>query len=118
MSQITVIVKKPGEAAYVTQIDNGLEGMQEVVGGDIELMAGDVVGLPEIVDVWFNEEGKLESLPPNLNLVCEGQLFDILVGTAFFTSHDGQGETLSLPEPFHRDVFAFCQTHAWKDATS
>jgi len=118
MSQITVIVKHPGEAAFVTQIDKGLKAMQDVVGGNIELMAGDVVGLPRLVDIWFNEEGKLIGLAENLNLVCEGRLFDILVGTAFFASHDDEGETLSPPEPFHRDVFAFCQTHAWKDVTS
>jgi hypothetical protein len=114
MKKITVIIKKPNEPAVVAQIGKSLKHMQAVVGGNIELMAGDVVGLPRAVDIWFNEEGKLESLPPNLNLVCEGQRFDVLVGTAFFTSHNQAGDTLSLPEAFHKSVFDFCEANAWR----
>lgn len=112
--QITVIIKKPGEEATVETVASGLKSMQAIVGGSIELMHGDVVGLSRLVDVWFNEEGKLESLPPNLNLVCEGQRFDVLVGTAFFTSHNDKGDTLSLPAMFHQEVLTFCKEHAWR----
>ena len=111
--QITVIIKKPGEDAFVTKIDKGLKAMQEIVGGPIELMHGDVVGLPPIVDVWFNEEGKLEGLPPNLNLICEGERFDVLVGPAFFTTHN-EGETVELHKEYHQEVLDFCQANVWR----
>lgn len=114
MTKITVIIKKPGEDAYVAEVDKGLKSMQAIVGGSIELMAGDVVGLPRAVDVWFNEEGKLESLPPNLKLVCNGELFDILVGPAFFTCHNNQGDTLSLDEAFHDQVLKFTKEFEWR----
>ena len=112
--EIIVIFKRPAEEAYVTSIRKGLKPMQSLVGGSIEMMRGEVVGLSPIIDVWFNEEGKLESLPPNLNLVCEGERFDVLVGPAFFTTHNSQGDTLELPKEFHEEVFKFCKEHAWR----
>ena len=110
--QITVIIKKPGEDAYVDKIESSLASMQAVVGGMIELLGGQVVGLSPIIDIWFNEEGKLMQLEPNLGLVCRGRLFDVLVGTAFFTTHDEDGGTTSLPPEFHKEVFKFCDRHA------
>jgi hypothetical protein len=88
--------------------------MQSLVEGNIELMAGDVVGLNPLVDIWFNEEGKLSGMEPNLNLVHEGERFDVLVGPAFFTSHSKEGETLELPRELHDQVFAFCREYAWR----
>lgn len=112
--KLTIIVKKPGEPAVVAQIDKGLKHMQAIVGGNIERMDGDVVGLPRAVDVWFNEEGKLIELEPNLNLVHRGERFDVLVGPAFFTSHNKEGDTLSLPEELHKQVFDFCEANVWR----
>ena len=112
--EIIVIYKRPGEDAYVTSIRKGLKPMQSLVDGSIEMMAGRVVGLSPIIDVWFNEEGKLHNMEPNLNLVCEGERFDILVGPAFFTAHNKKGETLELPKEFHEEVFAFCKEHKWR----
>lgn len=112
--EIVVIFKRPGEDAYVTSIRKGLKPMQALVEGSIELMHGGVVGLSPAIDVWFNEEGKLESLAPNLNLVCEGERFDVLVGPAFFTTHNGKGDTCELPQELHAEVFAFCKEYAWR----
>ena len=104
---ITIIVKPPGAAPTTQQIDPGLAAMQAVVEGPIEMMTGAAVGLPVAVDVWFNEEGKNLGLPANLGLRHEGALWDVIVGTAFFASHDAKGNTTSLSEAHHAAVHAF-----------
>lgn len=62
--RIMVMVKKPGEAAYVEPMfENTLEAFQKAVGGYIETytLAKDIV-------LVCNEEGKLIGLPYNLTI--------------------------------------------------
>jgi len=112
---ITIIVKPPGAAPTTQQIDPGLAAMQAVVGGPIELMAGSAVGLSDAIDIWFNEEGKLEQLSANLGLTHDGQLWDVIVGTVFFAGHDAKGNATSL-DPVHYDaVHAFIKASEMHD---
>lgn len=69
-----VVIKKVGEQAQVTEIENTLEALQGIVGGYIEVVAvgGEVLMI-------CNEEGKLNGLEYNFKL---GN--DFIVGNVLF----------------------------------
>ena len=71
----TVIVPVDGEA-YVTEIPNTLENMQELVGGYIQ-----TARLTLGIDIVCNEEGHIMGLPENRN-------FPAIVGTFFLIRND------------------------------
>lgn len=85
-----ILVKKVGGELEPGEFD-GLEDMQKIVGGHIEC-----VQLPHDIDLWLNEEGKLEGLPANIALFHNGEVVDIIVGDVFFASHDDEGDSTSL----------------------
>jgi len=58
--QIKVVVAKVGEPAEVIETDNGLEAMQEIVGGLIEPLR-----IRGAVFMVVNEEGRMRGLPRN-----------------------------------------------------
>lgn len=100
MSEIRVIIKKPGEPPVSAQIENTLESLQETVGGYIETvtMSRDVV-------IICNEEGRIKGLPFN----CRVGGHDF-VGTIIFAGIEGD-EFADLPvkiaswlEDGHRQV--------------
>ena len=101
-----VITKKPNEDLKVVEVDfdttNTLKFLQEQVEGYIE-----VFRLPNEIDVWLNEEGKLEELEPNVALVSHGQVFDFLVGNLVFASSDNDGNTI----PLNEDQLFYIQNH-------
>lgn len=72
----------------VRKIDSGLNAMQKIVGGLIEM-----VSLSDNVDLVCNEEGRLIGLPLNFKI---GQM--PIVGDVFFTRHNDEGESVSLTE--------------------
>lgn len=109
---LTIILKQPGQAAHLAEVEQGLEAMQIIVHGNIECLNGGIVGLPVNVDIWFNDEGKLQGLPSNLAFIADDEIFDVGVGPIFFTGTDGQGETISLPPEHHAAVLAYCQRYA------
>lgn len=112
---IRTIFKQPGGGPVVLQIPKGLQAMQALVGGPIQRMCGDAVGLSPLIDVWFNEEGKLEQLTPNLVLKTrDGQTRDVLVGPAFFTTNNKAGDTCSLPEAHDKAVLDFIELNTWR----
>ena len=55
LDKIRVIVKRPGEAAFMTVINNELETLQKIVGGYIE-----TVTLADDFVVICNEDGKIK----------------------------------------------------------
>lgn len=69
-----VVIKKVGEQAQVTEIENTLDALQKFVGGHIEVVS---VG-GEIIMIC-NEEGKLNGLEYNFKL---GN--DFIVGNVLF----------------------------------
>ena len=89
MSKIKVIICKVREAPTVTEIESGLDSMQGVVGGLIE-----VVRLSHNVDLWINEEGRFTKEPNRLVTDERGNRWDIF-GDFFLASHDQEGETTS-----------------------
>lgn len=76
--------------------DKSYETISQAVGGWIEC-----VGLTPTLDMWVNEEGKLDGLPYNPDATAIfwshfGFGTDIIVGDVVFTSHDEEGNTTSL----------------------
>lgn len=105
---ITVVVKRAGKAPVVEFIEPTLEASQEIVGGFVEMVDGGSVGLYGI-DLWCNEEGKLQGLLPNFGLKRPGGRFpfDIVAGDAFFAAHDGDGGMASLTETQVANVLGY-----------
>lgn len=60
---INVVVKAPGEAAKITQIENTLEAFQKIVGGYIETLT-----FATDCTIVCNEEGLLIGLPYNCRI--------------------------------------------------
>lgn len=86
------VVKQPGLPAIEVDMGLELDDLQATVGGYIEH-----VDLGSGLDLWLNEEGKLQDPPlsPNLYLPF---LRDVIVGPVVVTSHDAAGETLPLTD--------------------
>ena len=85
--------------------DSGLAGLQNAVGGYIEVidLTTDKHGA---IDVWLDEEGTYKYDTPNLQaMMAVGRLRrnssflpQPLFGPAVFTSHDNNGNLVSLTE--------------------
>ena len=92
MDKLTAVIVPVEKPAYVAQIDNSLEAMQDLVGGYIETVfvedTGNLFGGTCIV---CNEEGRILELPPN-KLGFVGQFF-IISNTII-----GDGEMTGLDE--------------------
>lgn len=74
-NQILVIVKNPGEDAYVEPLfDNTLEAFQKAVGGYIE-----AVTFATDACVICNEEGRIMGLPYNCNFLSNEFVGPILI---------------------------------------
>lgn len=90
MSTGTVVTKRPGHPAEVKTIELGYLFLQAEVGGYIEL-----VGFADIgkgIDLFCNEEGKLNGLEPNLDL----RPLDVLVGPVVALAHTRSGDSKGL----------------------
>lgn len=93
-----VLVLSSGELIE-QEITNGLESLQKIVGGYIEIpYLGDVFRDNDI-DVIINEEGKLiGGMNPEIAVVDEksGRILDVVYGNCIFASHDDEGNTIGL----------------------
>ena len=97
-SNMRVVIIEPGKPARIAEIDSGLESMQAIVGGYIQVISakampgGEALGHDMIL--VLNEEGKLEGLPYNFKL-WGGE--DHAVGTCFVCKEQGD-ELVGLTE--------------------
>lgn len=91
MEKIRIVTARPGMLPEVSFITDSLRGMQETVGGCIELFESTESG----IDYFCNEEGKLLSLPPNRYLPERG---DIICGTILAIGADPEGASVSLTD--------------------
>ena len=84
---LRVILRRPGEAAEIVEIEDDLESMQELVGGLIEPydpFYSETDPRYENVILVCNEEGKLRQLPPSRAIVDEdGHVMDVIAGPFF-----------------------------------
>ena len=86
-----VLMVEPGKVPYETEIEGGLESLQEAVGGSIQA----VYPYDDPVALICNEEGKLMGLPLNRSLTDEnGEIYDIIAGNFILTglSEDNFGD--------------------------
>lgn len=91
--KLKILVKEPYKAPYVKEIDGSLESMQKIVGGYIEC-----VPMPTVdgVDLYVNEEGKLEAQLGNFWLP---EYEDCAVGTCFMVGFNPEtGETKDITD--------------------
>lgn len=89
---IKVLVKEPYKSPYVKEIEDKLKNLQEIVGGYIEC-----VEMPNVngVDLYVNEEGKLEGQLGNFWLP---EYEDCVVGTCFMVGSNDEGELESITD--------------------
>ena len=90
MSKIKVLVKKPGCAPEVQEIENDWKEFKRLIGGgtlsSFSLGAG--------IMMYLDDEGKLKGLPYNFELGgC-----DFVVGDVVFFANDGGEEEQSLSD--------------------
>lgn len=72
-----VLMVEPGKMPCETEIDSGLEALQNAVGGDIQA----VYPYEDPVAIVCNEEGKIMGMPLNRALSDEdGNIYDIIAG--------------------------------------
>lgn len=95
-----VVVLSNGELKQ-QDIGTGLEELQKIVGGYIEIPFLSRVFNDHAIDMIINEEGKfIEGLKAEIAIVDEehGNILDIVYGNCIFASHDNEGETVGLNE--------------------
>ena len=79
---ITVLLVEPHEHPKVIEAKTGLEDLQQLVGGDIEV----VYPFEDNVGLIVNEEGKINGLPLNRALRDEkGEIYDVIAGSFLVT---------------------------------
>ena len=91
MEKIRVLVKEPAKPAEVREIDNTLEAVQAIVGGNIEALR-----ISDSVFCYLNDEGKLINLAPNFVITDGRTVSDIVCGPVVFFRSDGEGNEISL----------------------
>ena len=95
-----VLVLSNGELK-VQDIGTGLEELQKIVGGHIEIPFLSKVFRDNAIDMIINEEGKfIGGLKAEIAIVNEeqGNILDIVYGNCIFASHDDEGNTVGLTE--------------------
>ncbi len=96
MAKIKALVKDPGKAPEIVEVDNSLKGLQELIGGYIEV----VTKIPGQLVMLVDEEGKMKSLPVNF---MDSQLDDFIVGRAVFLGEAGE-EFTDVPEDIAQNM--------------
>lgn len=81
------------------EIKNTLEDLQKIVGGYIEIPFLSRDFNENKIDTIINEEGKfIDGLEPEIAVIKDGKILDIIYGNCIFASHDHEGNTIELTE--------------------
>lgn len=94
--KLSVLLVEPGKCPKVIEIEDTLEAMQNIVGGDIEVYEP----FDDEIAIVCNEEGKVKGLTLNRAIYSDrGELVDIIAGTFFvcYAPVDSEG-FLNLPK--------------------
>lgn len=90
---IKMLVKEPNKEAYIKEVEDKLENLQAIVGGLIECVQ---FPLGHKIDMYVNEEGKLENLTGNFWMP---EYEDFVAGTCYFVGIDyDNGENISITD--------------------
>lgn len=94
-----VLVLSNGELQE-REIENTLEELQKIVGGNIEFPFLGKVFAENEIDIIINEDGKyIDGLKPEIAVMTEsGNIYDIIYGNCIFASHDSVGNTTALTD--------------------
>lgn len=76
----------------MTEIEDTLEAMQELVDGPIE-----VINITDKILLVCNEEGKMRGLPPSAFIIRNQEVQDIIAGNFFLCREDGE-DMVSIQE--------------------
>lgn len=102
---IKIVILEPEKAARITEIEDTLEQMQSVVGGNIE----PAYFFDEPVAMIVNEEGKIQGLPLNRAVYSEPQKIKMSLDDMFtklkIKERDGSGEHINGYVTFTADNF-------------
>ena len=107
--KISVLLVEPNKYPKMIEIDDTLEAMQEVVGGDIE----EYMPFEDEVAIICNEEGKITGMAPNRAVYEENsrEMLDIICGKFFIAYAPFDAEKFqSLPPDLaekYREKFKF-----------
>ena len=108
-SKIKVLLVEPEKYPKEIVIDDSLEAMQEVVGGDIE----EYMPFDDDVAIICNEEGKMRGLPLNRAVYVQDndkkEMVDIICGKFFICYAPPEmmkkyKEQFKYPERFSKEV--------------
>lgn len=100
--RIPVVVIDYLEEPVYTSICADYKNYQSLLGG---LFEATECPYSENVDILCNEEGKLQKLPLNRGLTCDGELFDIVAGRMILVSTNNDGDTIGLNYEQINDVY-------------
>ena len=112
-SKIKVLLVEPEKYPKEIEIDDSLEAMQEVVGGDIE----EYMPFDDDVAIICNEEGKVRGLPLNRAVYVQDndkkEMVDIICGKFFICYAPPESESFqSLPDDmikkYKEPALSFC----------
>lgn len=93
IEKIKVMIKEPGQAAYVTEVERTLEKMQEIVDGNID--RAEMPGADD-VDIYFDDECLNKEKPGNVWLAGTDNCIE---GTIYMVGYDRKtGENISLAD--------------------
>lgn len=94
-----VLVLSNGELQE-REIENTLEELQKIVGGNIEFPFLGRVFAENEIDIIINEDGKyIDGLKPEIAVMTEsGNIYDVIYGNCVFASHDSVGNTIALTD--------------------
>lgn len=101
-----ILLVKPDQEAFETEIKGDLTSLQEIVGGHIQA----IYPFEDPVALICNDDSKLMGLPLNRALYDnEGRVYDIIAGNFFLTGL-GQDDFSDLSEEFlekYRERFKY-----------
>ena len=112
-SKIKVLLVEPEKYPKEIVIDDSLEAMQEVVGGDIE----EYMPYDDDVAIICNEEGKMRGLPLNRAVYVQDndkkEMVDIICGKFFICYAPPESESFqSLPDDMMKKYKEYRSTWA------
>lgn len=78
-------------------IKNELTELQKIVGGYIEIPYLSGRFFENDIDIIINEEGKfIDGMKPEIAVIKDNKVLDIVYGNCIFASHDVEGNTIAL----------------------
>lgn len=91
--KIIKVIKINDNNVEVKKVENELHYLQKEVGGLIECF-----DIAPYMTIICNEEGKIFNMTPNLSIVTNGRLVEILCGPLIICKYNEDGEFESLKE--------------------